>query len=269
MIITSPGTMALDADFLHIRWYGIFIALAFLAGLSVCYYVSKKYENEENHSVSEHIINLSSLLLIGAVVGARLYYVVFNWFYFKNNITEIPMIWNGGISIHGTILGGLLVLIIYTKKYKLSFLKYADILTYGVILGQSIGRWGNFFNSEAFGTPTNSFLKLFIAPEYRPLPYADYQYFHPTFLYESVWNLLIFLVLFFYFRKRTDLKPGVIFALYLIFYSIGRFMIEDIRVDTIYAGFGLTLGQAASMLMITCGITILWLIKRRKNNLRH
>ncbi len=264
MIISSPGTMALDYGFLHIRWYGIFIALAFLSGLAVCYFTAKKYKEDKGLPPSEHIINLSSFLLIGAVTGARLYYVVFNWFYFRNNLTEIPMLWHGGLSIHGAVLGGVVVLYLYTRKYKLAFLKYADILTYGLILGQSIGRWGNFFNSEAFGTPTNAFIKLYIAPMQRPLPYINYEYFHPTFLYESIWNLLIFLFLFFYMRKRTDLEPGVIFSLYLILYSLGRFILEDVRLDTIYIAFGLTLGQLASMLMITCGISVLWLIKKDK-----
>ncbi len=262
MIISSPGTMALDIGFLHIRWYGVFIALAFLSGLAVSYSIAEKYKKDNGLAPSEHIINLSSLLLTGAVIGARIYYVLFNWFYFKNNLAEIPMLWHGGLSIHGAVLGGITVLYFYARRYKLSFLKYADILTYGLILGQSIGRWGNFFNSEAFGTPTEGFLKLYIPPEHRPLPYASYEYFHPAFIYESAWNLLIFFFLFFYMRKRTDLKPGIIFSLYLILYSMGRFLLEDIRLDTIYIACGLTLGQFASMLMITIGITIIWLIKK-------
>jgi phosphatidylglycerol:prolipoprotein diacylglycerol transferase len=149
--------------------------------------------------------------------------------------SEIGAVWNGGLSIHGGIVGGALAGMFYLRRKKLPVLKYLDIMAASTPVAQAIGRWGNFFNSEAFGLPVqdNFPLKLFIPPESRPNAYHANNYFHPTFLYESVWNLLLFYVLYFWVSKKTTRYPGMTTCLYLAGYSLGRLLIEPIRVDAI------------------------------------
>ena len=245
----SPGPIALQIGHISIHWYGIIIAVAFLTGLIVTTHIAKK--QGENH---ENITDLAIYLLIGSLVSARAYFVIFDWKYFAHNLSEIFMTWKGGLSIHGAIIGGFIVLLIYTGIKRLPLLKYADILSYGAILGQAIGRWGNFFNSEAFGSPTNLPWKLYIPLEKRPFGYTQYQYFHPTFLYESLWDLFVFLVLYLILRKKFKDYNGAILFSYLILYSLGRFIIESIRIDSIYSVSGLPIAQLASIIGFLIGI---------------
>ena len=259
MILKSPGPIAFEVGPLEIRWYGIIIAVAFIVGLLVVTRIAKR-QNEN----PEHILDLATYLLIGGVISARLYYVIFNWSYYSAHLNEILAIWQGGLSIHGGIIGGFIILAVYTKIHNLSLFKYADLLTYGVILGQAIGRWGNFFNSEAFGGPTNLALKLYIPPESRPTGYSECEYFHPTFLYESVWNLIVFLLLYFVVRKIFKDQNGTILFTYLILYSLGRFIIESIRIDNIYSVFGLALAQFMSIILVIIGVIGLYYVTRNK-----
>ncbi|OGI27625.1 MAG: prolipoprotein diacylglyceryl transferase [Candidatus Melainabacteria bacterium RIFOXYA12_FULL_32_12] len=261
MILSSPGPIAFEIGPLTIRWYGIIIAIAFIIGLLVTTKIAKK-QNEN----PEHILDLASYLLVGCAISARLYYVIFNWQYYSQHLSDTFKIWQGGLSIHGAIIGGFIILAIYTKIHKLSFLKYADIIAYGAILGQAIGRWGNFFNSEAFGAPTNSPIKLYIPPEARPIEYKQCEFFHPTFLYESIWNLLVFLLLYFVVRKKFKGQNGVIVFTYLILYSIGRIIIESIRIDSIYSIFGIPLAQFISVIIILIGIIGLYYVTRNKKH---
>jgi len=245
----SPGPVAFEIGHISIYWYGIIIAAAFLSGLAITTKIAEKQgENPEN------ILDLAIYLLIGSLISARAYFVIFDWKYFIDHFSETFMTWKGGLSIHGAIIGGFIVVYIYTKIKKLSLLKYADILSYGAILGQAIGRWGNFFNSEAFGSPTNLPWKLYIPLIKRPLEYSHYQYFHPTFLYESLWNLLVFFILYKILRKKFNNFNGAIFFSYLILYSSGRFIIESIRIDSIYSVFGLPIAQLVSIICILIGI---------------
>jgi len=155
------------------------------------------------------------------------------WDYFSRHLSEILMIWTGGMAIHGAILGGVLAGWLMARKDKLSFIENCDAAPWGVIIGQTIGRWGNFFNSEAFGKPTDLPWKLYIPLANRPEGYENYNFFHPTFLYESIWNLIVFLLLLFVFRKVFKNVRGGVFFMYLILYSIGRILIESIRLDTV------------------------------------
>lgn len=261
-MLKSPGSIAFELGPIVIHWYGIIIAIAFLIGLLVTTNIAKK-QNEN----PDHILNLSTYLLLGAVFGARLYFVLFNGSYYLRHPQEILMLWQGGLSIHGALLGGIITIIAYTKFYKLSLLKYLDILAYGTVLGQAIGRWGNFFNSEAFGLPTNlPLIKLYIPAELRPLQYKQFQFFHPTFLYESLWDLTIFILLFFVFRKKLKSYNGAVFFLYLTLYSTGRFFIEALRIDSIYFLLGMPLAQIISIILIIIGIAGLYIVLNRKQD---
>jgi len=149
-MLKSPAAVAFHVGDVTIYWYGIIIAVAFLAGLFITLKIAEK-DYPENKQTQEHIIDLSTLLLVGGVFFARLYYVIFNWGYYSKHLPEIFMTWRGGLSIHGVIIGSLLIMYFYAKRHKISLLKYTDLFAYGMIFAQSIGRWGNFFNSEAFG----------------------------------------------------------------------------------------------------------------------
>ncbi len=251
----SPGNVAINIGTLNIYWYGIIIAISVLSGIFITLKVAK--QASENQNTINHIYNLATISIITGIVFARLYYVLFNWDYFYCHPLEILMTWKGGMSIHGTILGSLVVFFLYTKINKLSFLKFTDLFAYGMIFAQSIGRWGNFFNSEAFGSPTNLPWKLFIPWHSRPMDYIQYEYFHPTFLYESIWNIFVFLILFFFIRPKKYIQKGTITFLYLILYSLGRFFIEELRLDNVYSIFGLHLAQIISIVLFLAGIFFL------------
>ena len=213
----------------HIYFYGVILALAIITGTFIADYIGTKFFNLKK----ETFIDLSPYLVICGIIGARLYYCCLNSDFYLRFPTEILAIRHGGISIHGAIIGGFIGLILYAKKHNISLLKLADVTSIGLILAQAIGRWGNFFNSEAFGTPTNLPWKLYIAPQYRPIPYTENSFFHPTFLYESILDFIIFLILFFIAKKNVQGKSGNIALLYLILYSIARIFVEHFRIDSI------------------------------------
>ena len=169
----SPGGILFSAGFVEVHWYGVIIAAAFLAGLAVSVHIAKQEGMD-----SDRVINLATLLLVGGVVFARLYYVIFNWNYFSEHFMEIFMVWKGGLSIHGVIIGCFFLLLAYTGLKKLPLLKYTDIYACALPLGQALGRWGNFFNSEAFGTPTDLFLRVYIPFEQRPIEFLNNDFFH-------------------------------------------------------------------------------------------
>lgn len=261
-MLKSPGAVAFHIGSLNIYWYGIIIALAFLAGLFITLAIADKDHPEDK--IKEHIIDLSSMLLIGGIFFARLYYVIFNWNYYSHNLAESFMTWRGGLSIHGAIVGSVLIIYFYTKRHNLSLFKYTDLFAYGMIFAQAIGRWGNFFNSEAFGSPTNLPWKLYIPPFNRPPEYINFEYFHPTFLYESIWNIIVFIILITFVRKNFKEKYGSITCSYLILYSLGRFIIEGVRIDNIYVIFGLPIAQFISIILFTAGIIGLYKILKQK-----
>lgn len=214
---------------LHIYFYGVILALAIVAGTFLADYIGTKFFELKK----ETIIDMSPYLVIFGIIGARLYYCLLNYDFYLRFPTEILAIRHGGISIHGAILGGLIGLLIFAKRHKLSVLKLADISAIGLVLAQAIGRWGNFFNSEAFGFPTNLPWKLYIAPQYRPIPFTSNEYFHPTFLYESILDLIIFFILFNIAKNQLHKKEGNIALLYLILYSIARIFVEHFRIDSV------------------------------------
>lgn len=262
-MFTSPGEIAFSIGTFSIYYYGIIMALALSCGIFTARFITGKFYPEINTDI---IYAISPPIIIGAIIGARLYYCILSYDYYFNNPYEIFKLWHGGISIHGAIIGGLIGGIIYAKRHKLPILKLCDIFSYGLILGQAIGRWGNFFNSEAFGRPTQSFLKLFIPIYKRPIEYLQYSYFHPTFLYESILDVCIFLILFFVIRKFAKDKSGIVFFSYLILYSIVRIFIEQLRIDSVLNIFGIPIAQIISILLIITSIIAIFILQSKNES---
>ena len=259
----SPGPIIIKIGPLTLRWYGVLIASAVLIGVTLSSYLAKR-----RHLNSDIIGDLAIWLVFAAIPSARLYYVFFEWEQYSQNPADIFAIWKGGIAIHGAILGGLIAALIFARVRQVSFWQLADVVAPSLILGQAIGRWGNFFNSEAFGAPTDLPWKLYIPVAQRPLGYANFEYFHPTFLYESAWNLMVFGILIFLFFRDLQgtprLKVGTLFLTYLIFYSMGRFWIEGLRTDSLMLG-PLRIAQVVSLVGIilgSAGLAWLYLFKR-------
>jgi phosphatidylglycerol---prolipoprotein diacylglyceryl transferase len=212
----------------------------------------------------DDLLKAAEIALIGGLVGARLYYVLFNLDYYQTQPWwRMFAVWEGGLAIHGGLIAGLLTGGAYVWAKALPLLTYLDIVAPSMMLAQAIGRWGNFFNEEAFGRPTELPWKLFISEPRRPPAFVDHLYFHPTFLYESLWNAVTFLVLYFVLRRRFERAPGALFLAYLGLYSLGRFWVEGLRTDSLMLGsFRVAqLVSVAAVLVAVVGIPIL--LRRR------
>ncbi len=256
----SPSEICFSIFGIDIYYYGIVMAIAVLTGVFFSNYVRKKCYPEISENDFFDVLFYS---VISAFVGARLYYCLFSFSYYSNHISEIFDFRQGGLSIHGGLLFGFLVGITVAKFKKLPVLKFLDLSVLGIILAQAIGRWGNFFNSEAFGRPTEIFCKLFIPISHRPLEYINYEYFHPTFLYESILDIVVFLILFFVIRKLAKNIDGLLFCEYLILYSLVRILVEYFRIDTILYLGKIPLPSVVSILIIVFASIFLLFIYRR------
>jgi phosphatidylglycerol:prolipoprotein diacylglycerol transferase len=256
-----------------LRWYGLLIAVAVLLGLSLSTRLGRARGIEP-----ALIADLLPVLVLGAVIGARLYYVALEWRQYSGNWLDALAIWRGGIAIHGALLGGSLATVLYCRWRRQPFWSLLDVLVPAVALGQAIGRWGNFFNSEAFGLPTELPWKLFIPVASRPAAFLDQAHFHPTFLYESVWNLGVFVLLLGLFRAasrgRIQLLPGALSCVYLMAYSSGRVWIEGLRLDPLcllsdppFCEGGVRMAQLVSLMLIALGGAGLWWLYRRRRPL--
>ncbi len=250
----------IDFGPIQIYWYSVIILLAMLIGSVIFLKAAKKEGYKE-----EFLTNLIFYTIIFAIIGARLYYVIFNLGYYLKNPLEIIAIWNGGLAIHGGIIGGSVCLLYHCLKYKKSFLKLTDLLVPSLILGQAIGRWGNFFNSEANGPQVAREVL-----EKLPIPKfvingmnIDGVYYHPTFFYESVWCLLGFFI-FIILKKKVKLRRGGLTGIYFIWYSVARFFIESLRTDSLMLGH-IKVAQAISVLLFILG---LYLLFRKKKDTR-
>ncbi|ABA21589.1 Prolipoprotein diacylglyceryl transferase [Trichormus variabilis ATCC 29413] len=262
-LFTSPGPVLVEIGPITIRWYGLLIATAVLIGVSLSQYLAKRRQVNP-----DLLSDLSIWLVIGAIPAARIYYVLFQWSEYAQHPERIIAIWQGGIAIHGAIIGGTLAALIFAKLKRVPFWQLADLVAPSLILGQAIGRWGNFFNSEAFGRPTNLPWKLYIPIERRPPDLASFEYFHPTFLYESIWDLMVFaLLITLFFRSlagKPRLKVGTLFMVYLATYSLGRLWIEGLRTDSLMLG-PLRIAQVVSLTGITLGLAgLAWLYVRKR-----
>ncbi len=244
--------VALKLGNLTVTWYAIFI----LSGIMVAYILINKESKKYNIS-SSFVSNLIFWCVIFGIIGARIYYVLFNLDYYMQDPIEIIKIWNGGLAIHGGIIAGIITLVVYCKKYKINILKMTDIACVGVIIAQAIGRWGNFFNGEAHGgIVSRAFLESLHLPNFiiEGMHIGKY-YYAPTYLYESILNVIGFILLII-IRKFKKTKLGNITALYLIWYGIVRFIIESMRTDSLLLG-NMRIAQLISIIMIIIGIIML------------
>lgn len=236
---------------LSIKWYGIIIAVGILIG----YFIAQ----ESLKYVGLHKDTLVDVIFYSAIFGfitARIYFVIFQWPYYMQNPIEIPMIWHGGIAIHGGLLGGFITGIIVCKVKNLNPFQIGDIVAPSIILAQGIGRWGNFMNHEAHGGPVQrTFLENLHIPEFiiRNM-YIEGVYYHPTFLYESIWDVLGFIIL---ITFRKHLRVGETFTLYLIWYSIGRFFVEGLRTDSLMLTSNIRVAQLVSVILIVIGLALM------------
>ena len=230
-----------------IYWYSITMLLAVLSGIYISLRESKK------QGMYAFLSDLVTYAIIFGIIGARLYYVIFNFDQYKDNLFSIFKIWEGGIAIYGAIIGGFISIVYLAKKRKQSIIKTTDIIVPGLLLAQSIGRWGNFFNSEAHGGIVSlEFLQSLHLPDFIIKGmYINEAYYHPTFLYESIWCLIGFLILI-TIRKITKRKDGIMTYSYFIWYGIGRFIIEGLRTDSLYIGT-FRISQIVSLILIVTG----------------
>lgn len=242
----------------RIAFYGIIIGIGMLAGLWIAQSDAKRRGQDP-----ELYLDFALYAIICSIIGARLYYVIFEWDYYKNNLLQIFNLRAGGLAIYGGVIAGTITMIVYTRMKKVSFFSMADTGVLGLVTGQIIGRWGNFFNCEAFGGYTDSLLAMRIrrALVHDNMLNADvlnhrivengveYIQVHPTFFYESCWNLC--LLLFMLWFRRYKKYDGQMLWIYLLGYGIGRFWIESLRTDQlILFGTGLPVSQALSLVLI-------------------
>lgn len=239
----------LDLGAIRIYWYSVLLFVAFFIGGALALHESKKWKIPE-----DFMINLFFWMVPCALVGARLYFVLFHLDYYSQHILDIFKVWEGGLAIHGGIIAAFLCILVYAKKYKVKVMRLTDILVVSLILGQAIGRWGNFFNMEAYGPQTTlAFLQGLHLPKFIiDGMFINGAYYHPTFLYESLWCFLGFFVLYF-IRKYRYIKLGQTTSVYLVWYGIGRFFIEGLRTDSLMLG-SYKIAQIVSLVMIAAGI---------------
>ncbi|MBZ0312209.1 prolipoprotein diacylglyceryl transferase [Clostridium butyricum] len=243
----------------EIRWYGILIVLGIFIGMFIAYYNANKLNLD-----FEKIIDGFLVAFPCAIVGARAYYVFFEFDNFKNNIWSVFNLRTGGLAIHGGLIGALIGTIIYCKFKKIEMMKYLDVVAPSLILAQAIGRWGNFMNGEAHGDVVSyEFISKF--PEFiQKGMYLDGHYYNPTFLYESMWNLIIFLILMIILHKKKSNENGVVIASYAVLYSVGRLFIESLRTDSLMIG-NIRIAQFMSILGVIIGITYIIYVKSKKH----
>lgn len=248
-------------SFIKIHWYGFFMVLAIFSALQISLFLGRKYKINK-----DDLFNLFFYLVVFGVIGARIYDVFLEWRYYINNPFDIVKIWQGGLAIHGAILAGIIVLYFFVKNKKIrglegkvfwdDFFSLSFLIVPGLALGQAIGRFGNYFNQELFGRPTSLPWGIPINILNRPIKFVSYQFFHPTFLYESLGSFIIFIFLlflhFYFFKKRKIkfLSKFLITASYLILYSALRFSLEFVRIDFAPKLLGLRFPQAMSVAVV-------------------
>ena len=241
-----------------VRWYGILIATGMTLGIIIANYNCKWREVDY-----DSLLNIVLLSIPIGIVGARLYYVIFEFKNYENNIAQAFNIRNGGLAIHGGLIFAIGTAFIYTKRKKLNFIKFADVAAPSIILAQALGRWGNFFNQEAHGDSVSyEFIKHFPMFIQKGMN-IDGIYYNPTFLYESTWNIIVFIILMGILRKSK--KDGIVFFTYIGLYSIGRFIIEGMRTDSLMLG-NIRIAQLMSLSGVLIWIIFIFLNYYKKSN---
>ncbi|OEL03628.1 prolipoprotein diacylglyceryl transferase [Staphylococcus casei] len=257
MTLNYIDPIAIQLGPISVRWYGIIIATGILLG----YFIAQASVKRIGHD-KDTLVDIIFWSAIFGFIVARLYFVIFQWPYYAQNPIEIPMIWHGGIAIHGGLIGGFITGIFVCKKKNLNPFQIGDVIAPSMLLGQGIGRWGNFMNHEAHGGPVSkSFLEHLHIPDFIiNNMYVNGKYYQPTFLYESVWDIAGFVIL---LIIRKHLKVGDTLCLYLIWYSIGRFFVEGLRTDSLMLTSHIRVAQLMSIILIIVGIAIM-IIRRLK-----
>ncbi|MDM5287010.1 prolipoprotein diacylglyceryl transferase [Peribacillus castrilensis] len=249
--IQPLNPIAIDLGPIQVHWYGLIIGFGVLLGLIIAL-----RESERRGLDKEIFTDLILFAVPIAIISARIYYVIFQWEYYSQNPGDIIKIWNGGIAIHGALIGSVLTAIVFAKVKKVSFWKLVDIAAPSLLLGQAIGRWGNFMNQEAHGGEvTRSFLENMHLPEFIiNQMYINGTYYHPTFLYESIWNILGVIILL--SLRKVNLRRGELFLTYVIWYSSGRYFIEGLRTDSLMLTESLRIAQVISIVLIAVAIAL-------------
>ncbi len=217
---------------IQIRFYGLMYVIAILVG---SFLIKREVRRKGIKLTEDDVMNFVLWSALGGIIGARIYYVAFNWDYYSANLREVPAVWHGGLAIHGGLIGGILIAYLYLKRRGISFWRMADSVAPALVLGQAFGRFGNFMNGDAHGRPTAMPWGIVFPPESiagREFPNIP---LHPTMLYEMTINISIFLILWFGLRNREH-KNGFIFVAYLMLYSLGRFVVESFRADSLMMG---------------------------------
>lgn len=253
-VLLAIDPVAISIGPISVRWYGIIIA----TGIVLAYLIGQK-EAVKRGLPDDFIADLLIWAIPISILSARIYYVTMKWEYYGANPGKIIEIWNGGIAIHGALIGAIITAYVFSHKRGVSFLRVADIAAPSILIGQIVGRWGNFMNQEAFGGPVSrDFLESLMLPDWLiNQMYVEElgTYVHPTFLYESVWNLVGFIILI--LLRKVNLQRGEMFFLYIIWYSIGRFFIEGMRTDSLYLIGELRSAQVVSIIGIVVGIVVI------------
>ncbi len=251
--------VAIDLGFIQIYWYSITMFLGVLCGIIIAYIEIKRKKID----VSK-FENMAFFAILFGFIGARIYYVLFNLDYYLATPIEIVEVWNGGLAIHGGIIGAVAAMYIYCRKNKLNIIEMLDICAPAILIGQIIGRWGNFFNSEAHGgIVTREFLEGLHLPNFIiDGMYINGAYYHPTFLYESLLNLICFIVLMI-LRRNKKIRLGVIVGIYLMWYSVVRFFIESLRTDALMLG-DLRMAQVISIVLFIIGLVSVILSRKKE-----
>jgi len=280
LVFSNVGT-GITVFGIEIKFYGMIIAIGFLAGLMIAQHEAKRTGQDP-----ELYLDYLLAMVIPSIVGARAYYVIFSWDYYREHLNEILMIRNGGLAIYGGVLAAIFVLFLFCRIRKYSSLLMADTAVMGLLAGQILGRWGNFFNREAFGGYTDGLFAMQIPVQYfssegRISGLADaglmdhlvsvgnqfYIQVHPTFLYEGLWNLGVLLFLL-WFRKRKK-WDGQMMSIYFIGYGIGRFWIEGLRTDSLYfMGTGIRASQALALILVLTGVFMIARNRGKRNTSR-
>lgn len=243
----------------ELKWYSFLLLIAFTLGSFLIYINSKKYNLDKNK-----IIDLIFYLILFSIIGARIYYVIFNIGYYIKYPIEIIKVWEGGLAIHGGIIAGILYLLYFCNKNKINILSLTDLIVPSLAIGQAIGRWGNFFNQEAYGPIVKyEVLKGLHIPNFIINGmYIDNHYHYPTFLFESIWCFLIFITIII-LMKINKKSLGLYTSIYLIMYGVERFIVESLRQDSLML-FNLKIAQIVSIIMIIIGIFIQIKGRRKK-----
>lgn len=260
-----PSDIFLSIGWLTMYWYGIFVAL----GIAACYAISIALVARYGKDLICHFDRAFAITLIPGTIGARILYVLYHLSYFRLHPTEVIALWHGGWVWQGGVATGILAACLYCRKARVSFFTLADLCVPGIALGQAIGRIGNYFNQEAYGAPTNLPWGIPIDLAHRIPGYEWATHFHPTFAYEGVFNVVLAGILVYLALRggaRWGIGSGVVFLLWLLLYSLGRFAIEFLRIDTVPMILGLRAPQWMSVIFLCmAGVKLFSILAKKKN----